>query len=250
MATRILLTNRCTVPLPWTMKEAQDACRKAASMLLASPWGTSVAVLLTRTGRIDGELVLVDSSDVAGALGYHELSPQGTPYGIVAVKTTRDAGYDPMVTLTHEFFEMAVDPDAIAEAQVQTSGAMRAIAYELSDPVEADVDAHTVLLSGGRYVRISDFVWPSWFVAGSPGPWDNQRLLGGPLTLRPGGYTANYDCRAGWTQQFASAADGRESFRSAHSTRIPKRAARSAGPDHARAPVPHKVEVAAGEPVA
>lgn len=229
MAQRILITNHCTVALPWTMAEAQEACRKAAQMLQASSWGTQVTVLRTRSGRIDGELVLVDTSDVAGALGYHELSPEGTPYGIVAIKTTMDAGYDPMVTLTHEFFEMAVDPDAIGIAEVEASGAFRGIAYELCDPVEADGDGDRLTLSTGRVVTISDFVTMAWFVAGSPGPWDYRGLLRGPLTLRPGGYTADYDCRKGWTQSFARDPEtGGMSFRAEHTTRIPRRAVRQA----------------------
>lgn len=252
MGMRILLTNHTTTPLPWPMADAQDACRKSSALVAASPWGMGATVLVRRSGRIDAELVFVDSSDVAGALGYHTLSPEGTPYGIVAVKTTIDAGYDPMVTLTHEFMEVLGDPEAIALAEVETSGAFTGMAYELCDPVEADQDGIGVTLASGRRAQLSNFVLPNWFAKGSPGPWDQRGLLRGPLTLRAGGYTANYDCRRGWTESFARDAEtGGMSFRASHTTRIPRRAARSETRAlAARVGPPLQIaEVGAGDPV-
>jgi hypothetical protein len=252
MPMRILLTNHTTRPLPWPMGDAQAACRISSALVAASPWGMGATVLVHRTGRIDAELVLVDSSEEAGALGYHELSPEGTPYGIVAVQTTMDAGYDPMVTLTHEFMEVLGDPEAIAMCEVETAGPFSGIAYELCDPVEADSDGIVIGLPSGRRVTVSNFVWPSWFVKGSPGPWDERALLRGALTLRAGGYTADYDCRRGWTQSFAKDAEtGEMSFRAAHTTRLPRRAARSnggVGLMTRQSPL-QIAEVAAGEPV-
>lgn len=253
MAQRILITNHCTVKLPWTMSELAEGLRLCARDLLASPWGLSVSVLQTRTGRIDGELALVDTSDVAGALGYHELSPAGTPYGIVAVKTTMDAGYDPFVTAAHEFDEMAGDMDASALAEVETSGSFKGAAYELCDPVEADRDGYPITLRSGRKLQASNFVLPAWFVPGSPGPWDFRGLLRGPLTLNPGGYMAKYSPSQGWTQVFARPGDGPVmSERAENTTRIPKRAARSWGLAHfldAAEPNLRREEAIAGVPV-
>lgn len=234
---RILLTNKASVPLPWTMAEAVEVCDRVGRLLKYSAWGIDVNCVSRRSGRIDAELLLVDTSDVAGALGYHWLTPDGLPYGIVAIKTTLDAGYDPMVTLTHEFLEVAGDPDALAIAEVETSGAFKGIAYELCDPVEHDRDGIDIQLASGKHFVASNFILPSWFVQGSPGPWDQRGLLKAALTLRPGGYTANYDCSRGWTQQFAKTR-GRMSFRARNTTRIPRRALRTTLPSARLADVP------------
>lgn len=223
MAIRIVVSNRATVPLPWTMPVLRAALVAQMHDLRRSEWGLDVTVLATHSGRVDGELVLVDDSDQAGALGYHE-TVNGVPGGIVAVKTTMAAGYSPSVTASHELLEMAGDLDANALCEVETSGGFRGVAYELADPVEADRDGY---MSAG--VLVSNFVLPAWFLPGSAGPWDWLRLLKAPLTLRPGGYMAAFDPSHGWTQKFArDEVTGHPSFRALCTQRIPRRAERGA----------------------
>lgn len=256
MAQRILLTDHMTAPVRarWgvTMAEVAEALAHAAAALLVSPWGISATYLRTRTGRIDGELVFVDNSDVADALGYHELSPAGTPYGIVAVKTTLDGGDNPMVTADHEAKEMLGDMDASALAEIETSGGFRGVAYELCDPVEADKDGYPVKLKSGKVFQVSNFVLPAWFAQGAPGPYDYMGQLKAPLTLRPGGYMAKFDPQHGWTQAFARTEDGSMSTRALRTQRIPRRALHTQVKSHglvARATPFQVVEVSAGEPV-
>jgi hypothetical protein len=232
MAQRIVLTDHLSAPVRarWgiTMAEVAEGLTLAAKAVTASAWGIQATYLRSHSGRVDGELVFVDTSDVAGALGYHELSPAGTPYGIVAVGTTMDSRNDPMVTADHEAKEMLGDTDASALAEIETSGGFRGVAYELCDPVEADSDGYPVKLKSGRTLQVSNFVLPAWFVPGGPGPYDYLGQLKAALTLRPGGYMAKFDPQHGWSQSFARLANGDMSFRASHTRRIPSRWVRHA----------------------
>lgn len=39
-------------------------------------------------------------------------------------------------------------------------------------------------------VRVSDFVYPEWFIPGSDGPFDHMRVLTKPFEIHPSGYAA------------------------------------------------------------
>src|SRR6516164_9774230 len=51
-------------------------------------------------------LSLLDSSDQANALGYHDLTSDGLPLGKAFVKTDMDEGLNWSVTASHELLEM------------------------------------------------------------------------------------------------------------------------------------------------
>ena len=54
--------------------------------------------------------MFLDSVDVQGALGYHDLTPDGLPLSKVFVKTTLNGGQKVSVTACHELAEMLVEP--------------------------------------------------------------------------------------------------------------------------------------------
>src|SRR2546430_12799717 len=57
-------------------------------------------------------LILLDTSDEQGTLGYHEdEAGSDIPFAEVFVKTSRQDGVDPCEVASHEMLEMLVDPD-------------------------------------------------------------------------------------------------------------------------------------------
>src|SRR5882672_8318647 len=51
-------------------------------------------------------LMVLDTSDQADALGYHDVTAAGLPLGKAFAKSDLDAGYTPSVTVSHELLEM------------------------------------------------------------------------------------------------------------------------------------------------
>lgn len=138
-------------------------------------------------------IALLDSSDVAGALGYHDLTPAGLPLGKVFAGTDRQYDQKVSVTLSHELLEMLSDPWISLTAQADDG---RFYAWENCDAVEADGLGYDI-----DGVTVSDFVTPAWFGHGA-GPVDHQGHLTRPLQLAPGGYISVFDPQSGqgWQQ--------------------------------------------------
>jgi len=74
-------------------------------------WGTP-AKLIESTGFVKKAwaMVFLDDADEAGALAYHDLTPEGLPLAKVFVRTTLEAGESVSVSASHELVEMLVDP--------------------------------------------------------------------------------------------------------------------------------------------
>src|SRR2546425_11594252 len=56
-------------------------------------------------------LVILDDSDQAGALGYHDLTSDGLPIGKIFAASDLKAGDSWSVTASHELLEMLADPN-------------------------------------------------------------------------------------------------------------------------------------------
>lgn len=219
MGLRIRCVNKSSALSDTEFREVVAGLRVQTKDLQASDWGVDIDVLVSRRAQADAELTFMDRADVAGALGYHWTTPDGLPYGVIGVLDDRDAGLSVSVTASHELLEMAGDLPASAAGQVTD---MDWAAWELCDPVEADRDGYE---AGG--VQVSNFILPSWFISGSPGPWDFRGQLNGPLRLRRGGYIAWWNPQQGWTNQFAATDEDVESVRSRRARRVLWRAARA-----------------------
>src|SRR2546422_8069613 len=85
-------------------------------------------------------LVILDNSDQANALGYHDLSPTGMPPGKAFAGEDIRNGLQWSVTVTHEILEMLADPDVNLTVCVQDANSTSGViyAYEVCDPCEAD----------------------------------------------------------------------------------------------------------------
>jgi hypothetical protein len=176
-------------------------------------WGTDAQLTFVPNSQappLDAwQLVVLDDSDQAGALGYHDLTSAGLPLAKVFAQSDQQAGSSISVTCSHELLEMLGDPMIDTTVLFQdNAGNVAAFAFEACDACEADQYGYDI---GG--VLVSDFVYPSWFdqrpnPGGVPaGALDYGQHLTQALTLAsplasvlPGGYIGMWTPNGGWTQ--------------------------------------------------
>jgi hypothetical protein len=175
----------------------------------APAWHTAATLSFVAAGSAPPadawQLVVLDDSDQAEALGYHDLTAEGLPLGKVFAATAAEAGAPWTVVASHELLELLGDPYidlTVFDQSSATAGTLYAL--EACDAVQAD----TYELDG---VAVSDFVTPEWFGPPTPAPaaaLDQLGLVTAPLELRPGGYIGVFDVTAGsgWTRRTAGAA--------------------------------------------
>ena len=149
-------------------------------------------------------LVILDDSDQAGALGYHDLTPDGLPMGKVFAGSDLKAGDSWSVTASHELLEMLADPNINLTVFVQDANTTGTLyAYEVCDACEDDSLGYTI-----NNVQVSDFVYPAWFESfrteGST-QFDRMNQIKDPLQLLAGGYIGVFSVTggSGWQQQTA-----------------------------------------------
>lgn len=136
-------------------------------------------------------IVVTDTSDTAGALGYHTLTSAGLPMGKVFAKTAMDNKQSWTVTASHELLELLANP-YVAEYAFEQSSDTAGTLYpmEVGDPVEADALGYQI-----NGVTVSDFVTPAWFDgwrSASSARFDFGNHLTQPLQLASGGYVETY----------------------------------------------------------
>src|SRR5712692_926793 len=162
-------------------------------------WGTP-ATLVKTTDFQPGAwaMVFLDNADQAGALAYHDLTPDGLPEAKVFVKTTLDNNDLVSVSASHELVEMLVDP----AINLMTTGPNPKVmyAYESADPVEQ-------LSFKVNGIPMTDFVYPAYFEifhgAGSV-RFDQLKKVNKPFQILSGGYQIVFK-NGKWSQIFASA---------------------------------------------
>lgn len=173
------------------------------------------------------ELVFADTSDQAGALGYHETTVNGDPIGFVFVKDTMGAGLSVGVTASHEDLEMCGDPDIqTCETQDLADGSSTLRMKEWCDACEDDSFGYAkvnpatgklfVAPSDGKVILVSDFVLPAYWNQNAPrGPYDFRGHITAPLQILPGGYMGVRTVPAAdaWTQVQADGHPGGKPMR-------------------------------------
>lgn len=148
------------------------------------------------------QLVLLDNSDQAGALGYHDVTAEGLPLGKVFVAADQQAGASVTVTMSHELLEMLADPEINLSVQTTNAqGGLRFIAYEVGDPVEDDQYGYLI-----GQTKVSDFVTPLYFTDAPPpvAKLDFGGFVKQPYAVLAGGYLSYLDATSaqGWQQVF------------------------------------------------
>ncbi len=201
------VVNASTVLRDVQVQAMVAACQKQINHDFAPAWGVAASLhaVSSRQKPHPGHwwMAILDTSDVAGALGYHDVTDTGLPLGKVFAKTTIDAGFHVSVTLSHELLEQIIDSEVNLTVQGPSpsdSNVPVFYAYETCDAVEDDSLGYQI-----DGIQVSGFVLPAYFETfNTTGPWDHgHHLTGGVPTLTPGGYMAYYDISTGqWTQVF------------------------------------------------
>ena len=178
------------------------------------PSYTAVYVGKGKTTTIPIKVFILDTSDVQGALGYHDLSGD-VPYGKCFAKTVLDDGgvilYSPFGIPTlaqcvaHEVFELLVDP--LCNGWWDIGDGQTLFARETCDPVESNTVVATIVITPAntvvdpktrkivtkpsvvQKVGLSDWILPAWSdPQNTTGPFNHLKTLKAPFTLDKGGY--------------------------------------------------------------
>jgi hypothetical protein len=187
---------------------AVPALQTQVSEHFAPAWGVDADLTFVPKGQTPPAgswwLVVLDNSDQAGALGYHDTTPEGLPSGKIFAQTDLDNHLSWTVTMSHELLEMLGDPDINLTTFIQDGAKSgKLYSYEVCDAVEDDQFGYLI-----GDVRVSDFVLPEYFepqtaTASHDTQFDYCGHLHGPVpTLLTGGYIGEFDITRGngWTQ--------------------------------------------------
>ena len=150
-------------------------------------------------------LVLLDDSDQANALGYHDLTSESLPIGKVFAASDLKAGTSWTVTASHELLEMLGDPNINLTVFVQNANTAGILyAYEVCDACEDDSLGYKI-----DNIEVSDFVYPAWFEGFRAEGFDAVRShepdQGGRLTCWSTATSEVFTVNSGsgWTQKTA-----------------------------------------------
>lgn len=160
--------------------------------------------------RGDAVLYLWDETDVPGALGYHDKTNAGVPYGFVFTELSKQIKESWTTTLSHEALELIGDPEVNLLVQGPHPAHPRQPVfhwYEMCDAVQAE----SYMIDG---VEVANFVLPLYFTGGEELGGRND-FLGRAhkgKTLRsfgvnPGGYVGFFNPATGKNETFSNRGD-------------------------------------------
>jgi hypothetical protein len=200
MSIQISVINSSTVLTDNQVSDVVPVLQKQVTQDFYPVWGVDAQLtFVPSTSDPDPSswwLVILDDSDQANALGYHDITSEGLPLGKVFAGSDMKFGSNWTVTASHELLEMLGDPDINLTAFVQTSDTAGTLyAYEVCDACEADQYAYQI-----DGVDVSDFVYPAWFESfrkPSSTQFDKQNQITQPFQLLDGGYIGVFDVSAG-----------------------------------------------------
>jgi hypothetical protein len=206
MKPTIAFVNESTIATDDELNSIVGALQIQVSRDFAQTWGKDADLVFS--GRPANApkgawiMAILDDSDQAAALGYHDITSNGQPLGKVFAKTDKQFGLSLSVTMSHETLEMLADPDinqVIFNQSTDTGGELYAL--EVCDAVEDDSLGYKV-----DGVLVSDFVLPTWFAPSLPSKGIRFDFLGhlhGHVpALLPGGYIGAFPIpnTQGWIQ--------------------------------------------------
>jgi hypothetical protein len=228
--TQIVVINESTVVGDADVQAAVKSLQVQVSRDFAPAWGIDAQLTFQPAGstppRGSWWLAILDNSDQAGALGYHDLTSEGLPLGKVFAATDLQYNLKWTVTASHELLEMLGDPYINLAAAVEPGrdgAVMTLYAYEVCDACEADDYGYDV-----NGVTVSDFVYPTWFESfwsGGGTQFDYGNHIRAPFQLLPGGYISVYDVDSGrgWSQLTAERGPSRYAERAPVGSRRERR---------------------------
>ena len=203
---QISVINESTVLADADVAPVVAALQKQVTNDFRPVWGVDAELSILNKGSQPPSgnwwLVLLDDSDQANALGYHDLTAEGLPIGKVFAASDLKAGTSWTVTASHELLEMLGDPNINLTVFVQSSNTAGILyAYEVCDACEDDSLGYQI-----DNVLLSDFVYPSWFEsfrAEGSTQFDRMSKIQNPFQLLVNGYIGvfNVNSGSGWIQQ-------------------------------------------------
>jgi hypothetical protein len=204
-STQVAVINGSTVLSDDQVAAAVPALQTQVHRDFAPAWGVDADVVFvpakTKPPASAWWLAILDDSDQAGALGYHDLTNTGLPLSKVFAASDKQYGHSWTVTASHELLEMLADPDINLTVFVQTDAKAGTLyAREVCDACEADALGYDI-----DGVTVSDFVYPAWFESfrkAKSTQFDQQKHITKPFELLAGGYIGAFDIGAGsgWHQ--------------------------------------------------
>lgn len=205
---QISVINESTVLPDADIAPVIEALQKQVTNDFCPVWGTNATLTTVERGTQPPAgswwLVLLDDTDQANALGYHDMTTEGLPIGKVFAASDLKAGTSWTVTASHELLEMLGDPNINLTVFVQnTNTAGLLYAYEVCDACEDDSLGYKI-----DNILLSDFVYPAWFESfrteGSA-QFDRMNKVEKPLQLLSGGYIGVFHVNSGsgWSQETA-----------------------------------------------
>jgi len=136
-------------------------------------------------------VVILDNTDHAGALGYHDMTKEHMPVGKVFAGSDQRYGMNWNVTFSHEILELLADPQI---NRVVEGPNHHMYAVEVCDACEDDSYAYDI-----DGTKVSDFVTPAWFGMDKSTTYDFQKHIHKPFELLRGGYIGVFK-DGHWTQ--------------------------------------------------
>ena len=206
--TQISVINESTVLTDADITPIVAALQKQVTNDFRPVWGVDAELkMVAKTSQPptgNWWLVILDDSDQAGALGYHDLTSEGMPLGKVFAASDLKANTSWTVTASHELLEMLADPNINLTVFVQNANTTGTLyAYEVCDACEDDSVGYQI-----DNILVSDFVYPTWFedfrTTGST-QFDRTNQIQNPFQLLNNGYIGVFNVTAGtgWQQMTA-----------------------------------------------
>jgi hypothetical protein len=202
----ISVINESTVLADADVTPVVAALQKQVTNDFGPIWGTAAQLSIVPKGTQPPTgnwwLVLLDDSDQANALGYHDLTTEGLPIGKVFAASDLKAGTSWTVTASHELLEMLGDPNINLTVFVQNNNTAGILyAYEVCDACEDDSLGYQI-----DSILLSDFVYPAWFEsfrAEGSTQFDRMNKIQNPFQILVNGYIGvfNVTSGSGWQQQ-------------------------------------------------
>lgn len=143
------------------------------------------------------QMVFLDHTDQAGALGLHDLTEGGKPLMKIFFADVISDKVNWQVTALHEVYEAIVDPDLTRTVIVD------GIEYALEVADAPEDDSFAVRVAGHL---ASNAVTPAWFDPNGKPPFTIYPCpaITKPLELATGGYIGERPIGGVWSQKFAS----------------------------------------------
>lgn len=160
--------------------------------------------------RGDAILYLWDETDVEDALGYHDTSNGGVPYGFIFTDLCKKLKENWTVTLSHEALELIGDAQGNLLVQGPHPANPKQEVFHWFEMCDA-VQSQTYTIDG---IEVANFVLPLYFTVGEQEGGRNDflgRAVNGQglksFGVSPGGYVGYYDPRARTHNTYAAPDD-------------------------------------------